>query len=294
MSTLEAVAKLMCSASKHSDIKKNRITTNPIQFHNVIDVFTKLSGCCDYCTVLLKYGDGVNRVTDPDALTIERLDNSFGHEVTNCTLVCSQCNSTRGDYISYEVMKLHGVALKTREFSYCTGCTTLVPIADIVPCRSRCRSCEFERCQLYRAEHRDELILKKSAYYYSNKEDINAKHASKYANDVEFRENAKRRVAEYYETNKASIKLKAKIYRDTHKVEYAALQKKTRDKHKVQRSAQRRAKYAANKDAINKKQREYRALHKDDIKSKAKIWRDANKEVLKERRRKKNKKVKCT
>ena len=46
---------------------------------------------CHYCGTLMLYGLGINRQTNREALTVERLDNNRGHNKDNCVLCHKKC-----------------------------------------------------------------------------------------------------------------------------------------------------------------------------------------------------------
>ena len=47
---------------------------------------------CYWCDVTFAYGVGVNRRTNPAAVTVDRLNNDLPHVVENCVLACMSCN----------------------------------------------------------------------------------------------------------------------------------------------------------------------------------------------------------
>ncbi len=53
---------------------------------------------CHYqaCMAEMEYGEGVDRRSDPDALTLERLDNKIGHTDANTVLACRNCQCLHG------------------------------------------------------------------------------------------------------------------------------------------------------------------------------------------------------
>jgi hypothetical protein len=64
-----------------------------VQYTNVLDLFEKSSMKCYYCDeyALILY----ENVREPKQWTLERLDNSQGHNVDNVVLACLHCNLRR-------------------------------------------------------------------------------------------------------------------------------------------------------------------------------------------------------
>jgi len=64
-----------------------------VQYPNVLDLFQKSSMKCYYCDeyTLILY----ENVREPRQWTLERLDNSQGHNVDNVVLACLHCNLRR-------------------------------------------------------------------------------------------------------------------------------------------------------------------------------------------------------
>ena len=68
--------------------------------------------CFFYCGCRLLYGKDINRKTNKDAATLERLDSNVAHVADNCILACMSCNKSKGHNIPFDVMKLWAVPIK--------------------------------------------------------------------------------------------------------------------------------------------------------------------------------------
>jgi hypothetical protein len=84
----------------------------------VRDTLETLNGRCAYCGCEMKYGLGVNRTTDRDGLTVQRICNERAHTQDNCTLACRGCN-TVGIGAPHATMLIYGPELKGRSHKYC-------------------------------------------------------------------------------------------------------------------------------------------------------------------------------
>lgn len=87
----------MVSHSKSHDIQYNRFDeANFITYDFVRGLITQAGNKCHYCTEPIQYIHN-----QPDFGTIERLDNSIGHNMGNCVIACRTCNYSRvGDTIN--------------------------------------------------------------------------------------------------------------------------------------------------------------------------------------------------
>ena len=84
----------MVEASKTKDKAKERYDPmNYITKDFCESQFAKQKGLCHYCPdgPLMLVGVGINRQTNRLAATIERLDNSRGHNQDNCVLCHAKC-----------------------------------------------------------------------------------------------------------------------------------------------------------------------------------------------------------
>ena len=76
---------------KATDKKRNMYDAeNAVTKESVLALQEKQKNLCYYCKNPMEYGLGVKR-TQKNALTIERLDNTVGHTVSNCVLCHHKC-----------------------------------------------------------------------------------------------------------------------------------------------------------------------------------------------------------
>ncbi len=65
---------------------------------------------CHYCGLdpedFVKTGDKF--ITNKLNLSVDRVDNSLGYDLSNIVLCCNRCNSIKGNFFSYEEMKAIG------------------------------------------------------------------------------------------------------------------------------------------------------------------------------------------
>lgn len=113
---------VMVRNSRASDKKAGRTSElEYISVQRISDMNVMQCGRCYYCDTTMVYGKGVNRKTNRDAMTIERVDNNVPHVVENCVLSCYTCNVSRKGK-SHEDMVEHGKALRDGTIAYCPGC----------------------------------------------------------------------------------------------------------------------------------------------------------------------------
>jgi hypothetical protein len=82
------------SSYKSQDLDKGVFSQSEFAtFQDVVDLFRRSVGACYYChqSVLILY----QHVRDPRQWTLERLDNSQGHNRDNVELACLSCNLRR-------------------------------------------------------------------------------------------------------------------------------------------------------------------------------------------------------
>ena len=65
---------------------------------------------CHYCGLsqddFSRTGDGF--IIHKKNISVDRVDNSKGYDLSNIVLSCNRCNSIKGDFFSYEEMKIIG------------------------------------------------------------------------------------------------------------------------------------------------------------------------------------------
>ena len=73
---------------KQSDIKHNRYNEQEfITYEFCQKLIEDSHHLCCYCSIPLQ-----TLIYQPDLMTIERIDNSIGHMIGNCTIACYHCN----------------------------------------------------------------------------------------------------------------------------------------------------------------------------------------------------------
>jgi hypothetical protein len=93
--------------------EEDYVTEEFIQFLMIFQ-----NGSCIYCNNNMTYGLGVNRVTDPFAVSIQRIFNNIAHIKVNCVLACMLCNQ-KSKEMPYEIMIEHGPNIRENIFLYC-------------------------------------------------------------------------------------------------------------------------------------------------------------------------------
>jgi len=88
---LQYKMKNMISSTKTSDIKNNRYNEEDhITYEFLQEQHTKQDNKCGYCKVIMELT--FEKTSNPNQITIERLDNTIGHIKTNCVYACWRCN----------------------------------------------------------------------------------------------------------------------------------------------------------------------------------------------------------
>ena len=155
-----AAVRMTCDA-RLADVRKGRPFNEEsyITADRIVSIMKAQDGCCYfYCGCDMLYGSGVNRKTNDDAVTLERVDNNIAHTMDNCILACRACNTKRGHGASFDVMREFAYELKTKTYSYCAACKQAKPVSFFYKdnCRisgvnSTCKVC-FAAAQRARRE----------------------------------------------------------------------------------------------------------------------------------------------
>ena len=119
-----AAVRMTCDA-RLADVRKGRPFNEEsyITADRIVSIMKAQDGCCYfYCGCDMLYSGGVNRKTNDDAVTLERVDNNIAHTIDNCILACRACNTKRGHGASFDVMREFAYELKTKTYSYCAAC----------------------------------------------------------------------------------------------------------------------------------------------------------------------------
>jgi hypothetical protein len=106
-------------SARESDARKGRQGTD-VDEKFVTDEWHKLQGRCPYCFCDMHAGQGVNRKTDRDAVTLQRMNNTLAHTNANCTLCCATCNNSFRS-VPHEILLVHGSDLKLRTVRWCSA-----------------------------------------------------------------------------------------------------------------------------------------------------------------------------
>ena len=146
----------MVRDAKHSDKDQVR-SYDPRSYITVDRIISMLTDqnetCFFYCGCQMLHGEGINRFTNKDAVTLERMDSNVAHVADNCILACWSCNKSKGRNIPFGVMKLWAVPIKQRVAKWCNSCKTVKCVAQFGRDRSasdglnsRCRVCNTIHC----------------------------------------------------------------------------------------------------------------------------------------------------
>jgi len=131
----------MVHDAKKADKKTNRLydPNSYITADRIVSIMKAQDGCCYfYCGIDMVYGSGVNRRTDGDAVTLERVDSDQAHVADNCILACMSCNRTKSNNIPFDVMRIWAVPIKQKVAKWCTSCRAVKCVAQF--CRDKSRS----------------------------------------------------------------------------------------------------------------------------------------------------------
>ena len=164
---LRKTANRMVGNAKQADKEAKRLYEpgSYITADRIVSIMKAQDGCCYfYCGVDMVYGRGVNRVTNGDAVTLERMDSNLAHVADNCILACSSCNRSKSDNIPFDVMRLWAVPIKQRAGKWCNSCQTIKCVAQFGRDKSRsdgissrCRACNTIHCARTEANKKRKL-----------------------------------------------------------------------------------------------------------------------------------------
>jgi len=85
------------NSSREHDKEKNRFDPkNYIDKQWILETQKAQNDLCFYCKAPMLYGIGINRCTNKMGLTVERLDNTKGHNKDNCVLCHKGCHFKKG------------------------------------------------------------------------------------------------------------------------------------------------------------------------------------------------------
>jgi len=88
---IDITIKHMIQGSKQTDIKYNRYDKlNFVNYNYLKKLILDSNNICCYCGCDLQYRHCISTLG-----TIERLNNSLGHNIGNCTIACRNCNISR-------------------------------------------------------------------------------------------------------------------------------------------------------------------------------------------------------
>jgi hypothetical protein len=112
----------MVNDSRNSDKKANREfkDENFATAKHLDKQYNEQGELCYYCKIkMILYG--VNRKTNGDACTIERLDNDLAHIKSNVVLVCLDCNQLHKKHMTHQLMMKYGFLLKRGIMKACSS-----------------------------------------------------------------------------------------------------------------------------------------------------------------------------
>lgn len=160
--------KTIVHSSRSNDKKYNRTSTlQYITEKHIDDLLEKQYDKCIYCDDDMQFGICcANRVTHPEGLTLERINNAIPHIVENCVLACNTCNGIRGHHFAFDEMKLYGKDFKNDIKRRCGNCKTIFEINQFSKSRVKrggfsniCKTCDNARNALKRNRIRDMTVV---------------------------------------------------------------------------------------------------------------------------------------
>lgn len=170
---LRKAANQMVGSAKYADKKMNRQYEpgSYITADRIVSIMEAQDGCCYfYCGVDMVYGRGVNRVTNGNAVTLERVDSNLAHVADNCILACWSCNRSKSNNIPFDVMRLWAVPIKQKVAKWCNSCRAVKCVSQFGRDKSksdglnnRCRACNNIHCARQRKRKLEEEVLSSEA-----------------------------------------------------------------------------------------------------------------------------------
>ena len=179
---LRKAAQEMVKGAKQADKEANRLwePNSYITADRIVSIMKAQDGCCYfYCGVDMVYGSGVNRFTNRDAVTLERVDSNLAHVADNCILACWSCNRAKGHNIPFDVMRLWAVPIKQKAAKWCNDCRTVKCVAQFCRDKSRsdgldrrCRACNTINSVLQRNARKRKLVAVEALSSEANLDEI--------------------------------------------------------------------------------------------------------------------------
>ena len=154
-------AKRIVHTSKSNDERARRTSTDLeyVTEQRVKDIAVMQRMACYYCATVMKVD--VDRRKNPDAVTIERIENTLPHWLENCVLACSGCNYSRQDTYTFDEFKENFAQIKTGAIKRCSDCGTIKERSEFYSNKTRkhgvrsiCKSCIVARRRMRRAKKR--------------------------------------------------------------------------------------------------------------------------------------------
>ena len=148
---LMKAAHAMVRDAMKADKDRNRLwePNSYITADRIVSIMKAQDGCCYfYCGSDMVYGSGVNRATNGDAVTLERVGSNKAHVADNCILACWSCNKSKGHNIPFDVMRIWAVPIKQKVAKWCNSCRAVKCVSQFGRDKSRsdglnhrCRAC---------------------------------------------------------------------------------------------------------------------------------------------------------
>ena len=161
------MAREMVRYSRKADKKSKRSYKEEdyINIGSIEEMWTIQEGKCEYCECKMMFGSGINRQTNRDAVTIERVDNDLAHTMENCILACRGCNQISKGGIEFENMCAYGKLLKDGTHKFCYRCKSVKTAGEFSKGTNRCKLCD---------------VVQQREYYQANSEEVKRKQREKY------------------------------------------------------------------------------------------------------------------